>query len=307
MIRVIIFIFFSAALCVPGVNAAGLAKIETRSCTIESTEGDRTARYLAEHADALIEDVTARLGFDLKERVRVIVVSNLRSFQAAQPAGATVPEWAAGVAWPGHNLIVLRKNTGGDILQTFGHEVCHILLGHAFGPDHRVPRWLEEGLAVMIAGQWSLQRMSTMSMAVLTGRVLPMDALALGFPADAGRAEVAYCQSFYFIAFLKNRLGEEDFHAFLKEYSTGRDFEQALWEAYYLRWDEIERMWRDFLKVRFGWLPVLSSTGALWFFASLVFVWAYIRKKRAARDKMRLWELEETGLSENTDGHTTLH
>jgi len=307
MIRSIIVSLFSVVLYIQGVNAAGPESIETRYCTIESNAGDRTARYLAEHADGRVEEVSGRLGFYLKERVRVIVAADLPSFQHVQPAGATVPGWAAGVAWPGHNLIVLRKNTGADIVQTFEHELCHILLGQAFGPDHRVPRWLEEGLALMIAGQWSLQRMSTMSMAVLTGRVLPMDALTRGFPADAGQAEVAYCQSFYFIAFLKNRFGEADFRAFLREYSAGRDFEQALWKAYYLHWEEIEGMWLDFLKVRFGWLAVLSSTATLWFLASMVFVWAYIRKKRAAREKMRLWDLEETGTDENTDGHTTLH
>jgi len=302
MIRLIIFTLFSAMLCIARVSAADPEKTETRYCTIEGTSGDRTASYLAEHADALIDEVSDRLGFELKERVRVIVAPDRTRFQEAQPAGAAVPEWATGIAWPHRNLIVLRKNTGGDILKTFGHEVCHILLGQAFGPDHRVPRWLEEGLAVMIAGQWSMQRMSTMSMAVLTGRVLPMDELARTFPRDAGRAETAYCQSFYFIAFLINRFGEDDFLAFLREYSAGRDFEQALWKSYYLRWDEIEGLWLDFLKVRFGWLPVLSSTATLWFLASLVFVWAYIRKKRAAREKMRLWEQEEPG----EDEHMTL-
>ncbi len=300
MIRFIILSFFSSMLFLATAAAAGPEKIETRCCTIESAEGDRTARFLAGQADALVERVSAQLGIEPGGRMRVVIASDRRGFLAVQPENSRVPEWAAGIAWPGQNLIVLLKNAGGDILQTFEHEVCHILLAQAFGPGHSVPRWLEEGLAVMIAGQWSLQRMSTMSMAVLTGRVLPMDALARGFPADAARAEIAYCQSFYFISFLKNRFGEQDFRAFLGAYSRCRDFEQALWKAYYLRWDEIEGMWLDFLKVRFGWLPLLSSTGTLWFCASLLFVWGYIKKKRAAREKLRQWDLEETGTNENT-------
>jgi hypothetical protein len=307
MIRSIVPALVLVLLCAFPAGAAALDAIETRFCTIESAEGDRTARFLAGQADALVERVSTQLGIEPRGRLRIIIASDKERFHAVQPEGAAVPEWAAGIAWPGRNLIVLRKNAGGDILQTFEHEVCHILLGQAFGPDHRVPRWLEEGLAIMIAGQWSLQRMSTMSMAVLTGRVLPMDALARGFPADAERAEIAYCQSFYFISFLKNRFGDDDFRTFLRQYAAHRDFEQALWKSYYLRWDELEGMWLDFLKVRFGWLPLLSSTGTLWFCASLVFVWAYIRKKRAAREKLRQWEREETGSFDGTGGPMTFH
>ena len=77
-----------------------------------------------------------------------------------------------------------------------------MLLGRAFGSGH-VPRWLQEGMAIIIAGEWSLQRLSTMTMAVLTGNVLRMDDIAHAFPRDKHRAELAYCQSFYFISFLR--------------------------------------------------------------------------------------------------------
>jgi len=304
MIRSFVPVFFVVLLYGALAAAAGPGTIETRYCTIESAQGDRTARFVAANADALVESVAGRLGLEARERMRVVIASDRREFLASQPASARVPDWAAGIAWPRYNLIVLRTNTGGDILKTFEHEACHILLGQAFGPDHRVPRWLEEGLAVMIAGQWSLQRMSTMSMAVLTGRVLPMERLARDFPADAAQAEIAYCQSFYFIAFLKNRYGDDAFRTFLGEYAENRDFEQALWKGYYLHWDEIERMWLDYLKVRFSWIPIVSSTGFLWFAASLVFIWGYIRKKRAAREKMRQWELEEALMADECSGQT---
>lgn len=299
--RLLVCVVLCAVLCAAPAAAAGTETIETRYCTFEGSSGDKTVRFLVERADALVEDVSSRLGLEPHGPIRVVIASDRRRFLASQPAIAHVPPWAVGIAWPRHNMIVLLKNTGGDILQTFEHELCHVLLGRAFGPGHRVPRWLEEGLAVMIAGQWSLQRMSTMSMAVLTGRVLPMDALARGFPADAARAEIAYCQSFYFIVFLKNRFGEGDFHAFLKQYAALRDFEQALWKSYYLRWDEMERMWLEYLKVRFSWIPILSSTGFLWFCASIVFVWGYVRKRRAVREKMRQWDLEERLADQGAD------
>jgi len=305
MIRTCSVLLVICILCVAHPGAAAQEYHETSYFTIESTSGDRTGRFIARHADATAESVSDLLGFTLRERVYVIIAADREHFQQVQPGGARVPDWAAGVAWPQHNLIILLKGARGDILATFAHEVCHILLGQSFGPG-QVPRWLDEGLAITAAGQWNMQRMTTMAMAVLTGSVLPMDEIMHTFPRDARRAELAYCQSFYFIAFLKAKFGNDEFHTFLRLYSASRDFRLALRRAYYLDWEEIEQLWLEYLKMRFSWLPILFSTGGLWFLASLVFVWGYVHKKRKNREKMRQWEMEELLAGERTDDHTTL-
>ena len=276
-------------------------QISSRHFMIEGFGHDRTALFLSEHADAIAESVSSRLGFALDGRMHVIVAADRARFNSVQPAGTRLPDWAVGVAYPHQSLIVLLKNPRGDILKTFEHEVCHILLGRAFGSGHRVPRWLHEGMAIMIAGEWSLQRLSNMTMAVLTGSLLNMEEITRTFPRNARRAELAYCQSFYFISFLKSKFGDEEFRIFLATYSSCKDFKQALWKTYYLHWEEIEDLWLDYLKVRFSWIPILSSTGTLWFLASLVFIWGYFHKKRKARKKMRQWELEELLLDENNE------
>jgi hypothetical protein len=283
------------------LHAQERGQISTRYCTIENTPGDRTALYLAKNADAIVESVSSRLGFAPGERIHVIVASDRKHFNSAQPPGARLPDWTAGTAYPQRGLIVLLKNSRGDILRTFEHEVCHILLGKAFGPDHRVPRWLHEGMAIIVAGEWSMQRLKTMTMAVLTGRLLPMEDITHAFPRDALQAEIAYCQSFYFISFLKSKFGEDDFRRFLKAYSSRKDFKLALRKAYFLYWEEIETLWLDYLKVRFSWFPILFSTGFLWFLASILFVWGYIHKKRTARVKLRQWGVEEQMSSEREE------
>ena len=285
MIRTILAAVCTTVFFLQPLYAEEREQLSSRYFTIEGAESDRTALFLSQNADAIAESISEQLGFALPGRVRVIIAPDREYFRRVQPAGAQVPEWAVGVAYPQYNLIVLLKNPGGDILKTFEHEICHILLGQAFGPGH-VPRWLNEGMAVIVAGEWSVQRLSTMTMAVLSGNVLPMDDITHAFPRDEHRAELAYCQSFYFISFLKSRFGDDEFRTFLSIYSSCKDFKLALWKAYYLRWDEIEELWLEYLKLRFSWIPILFSTGALWFLASLVFIWGYIHKKRKAREKM---------------------
>ena len=305
MIRIILAAVCTTVLFLQPLYAEELAQLSSKYFTIEGAERDRTALYLFQNADAIAESISKQLGFALPGRVRIIIAPDQEYFHSVQPAGAQVPEWAVGVAYPQLNMIVLLKNSGGDILKTFEHEMCHILLGQAFGPGHQVPRWLNEGMAVIVAGEWSMQRLSTMTMAVLTGKLLPMDDITHAFPRDGRRAELAYCQSFYFISFLKSSFGNDAFRTFLNIYSVGKDFKLALWKAYYLRWDEIEQLWLEYLRLRFSWIPILFSTGALWFLASLIFIWGYIHKKRKAREKMRQWAQEE--LLQYGDNSETRH
>ncbi len=274
-------------------------QLSSRYFTIEGNRGDRTALFLAEHADSIAESVSKQLGFALDERMHIIVAPDRKRFNSVQPKGARLPDWAVGVAYPHRSLIVLLKDPRGNILKTLEHEVCHILLGRAFGSSHQVPRWLHEGMAIIVAEQWNMQRLTTMTMAVLTGTLLSMKEITHSFPRDKHRAELAYCQSFYFISFLKAKFGDDEFRTFLSVYSSCKDFKLALWKTYFLRWDEINELWLDYLKVRFSWTPILFSTGFLWFLASLVFIWGYVHKKRKAREKMRQWELEEQPSSEN--------
>jgi hypothetical protein len=302
MLRIIIVTVFFTMLCSQPPAAAERTQLSSTYFTIEGNAGDRTALFLSKHADSIAESVSKQIGFAFRERVHVIVAPDQERFHSVQPAGARVPDWAVGVAYPHRSLIVLLKDPRGNILKTFEHEVCHILLGRAFGSDHQVPRWLHEGMAIIVAGQWNMQRLSTMTMAVLTGSLLSMEDITHAFPRDVRRAELAYCQSFYFISFLKSKFGDDEFRSFLSVYSSCKDFKLALWKTYFLRWDEINELWLDYLKVRFSWTPIIFSTGFLWFLASLVFIWGYVHKKRKAREKMRQWELEErlAGASEET-------
>ena len=293
MLRIITFMLCLIAASTTQAAAAERELLTSTHFAIEGPGGDRTVRFLADNADAIAESVSSQLGFPLGRRMHIIVAPDRTSFNSAQPPGAHLPDWVVGTAYPPLGLIVLLKEPRGNILRTLEHEVCHILLGRAFGPDHRIPRWLHEGMSIIIAGEWSMQRLSTMTMAVLTGRLLNMDDIAHSCPRDGRLAELAYCQSFYFISFLKSKFGDDDFRTFLQVYSIRRDFRQALRKTYYLDWEELEAQWLDYLKVRFSWIPILSSTGTLWFLASIVFIWGYVHKKRKNRKKLQQWELED--------------
>jgi hypothetical protein len=254
---------------------------------------DRAAQILIQKADSIAQEISNSLGFAFLNPVDVFIVPTFEDAQKIQPPGARIPIWAIGVAFPLKNLIIIIKKKRVDLEKTFRHEVNHILLGQAFKGKQKVPRWLDEGLAMIQAREWSMSRLSTITSAVLTDSLIPMDDLAESFPSDLRNAELAYCQSFYFISFLKGEFGNTAFKDFLKEYCKHKNFSRAIIETYHISWDRMEDLWLDYLRLRFSWIPIITSTSTLWFIASLIFIMGYVRKRRKSHLKKHQWENEE--------------
>jgi hypothetical protein len=274
-------------------------KQQTAYFNFTFTEADaRVVSPLLAEADTLARDLTSELGISLQKPITVIIAPTAEEFQRIQPAGARVPAWAIGVAYPTENLIILlspRVPQRGhiDLLKTFQHELIHIALGQAFKGKEQVPRWLNEGLAMIAGGEWSVARLSTITFAVLGGKLIPMEKITGSFPWDPGQAELAYCESFYFISFLKGQFGSDAFKKFMAAYIARKNFKQAIEDAYLVRWDEMEELWLSYLRVRFSWIPLITSSTTLWFLATLIFILGYVRKKRMNRLKLAEWKRQE--------------
>ena len=71
---------------------------------------------------------------------------------------------------------------------------------------------------------------------------------------------------------------------------------EVLMGVYGLRWEELEKRWRDYLKLRFSWIPIVTSTTTLWFLVTIVFILGYLRKRKANRLKLEEWDREEEDL-----------
>ncbi len=295
MNKLVIILFLCIAIL--GGYTCAFGRQETRYFKFRSDD-IRSLQPLINEADSIAQSVIDELGLPLEKPVDVIVASTIEDFNRVQPQGSRVPSWAVGVAYPSQNLISLlspKAHQRGhiDLLKTFQHELIHIALGQAFKGKENVPRWLDEGLAMIAADEWSLSRLSTITFAVLGRSLIPMDEIITSFPWDPRQAELAYCQSFYFISFLKGKFGNAAFKNFLQEYIRNKDFHQALRNAYQISWPEMEKLWLDYLRLRFSWVPLITSSTTLWFLATLIFLLGYLRKRRMNRLKLAEWTREE--------------
>jgi hypothetical protein len=257
---------------------------------------ERMIRGLIEEAEQLRQEITTDIGLDVEGITKVYLAPSLSMYQALQPGGK-IQAWSAAVAYPGQNLIIILspraiKRGHMDLGTIFKHEFSHILLGRAFQGSGGIPHWLHEGVAMYESREWDFRRVSTITQAVLTDTLIPLSEITQHFPQKEDRAELAYCQSFYLISFLIHEYGRQPFHRFIREYSRGNPLNQVLMDTYGMGLDQLEERWRRYLKMRFSWIPIITSATALWFFLTLLFILAYGKKRRAKRQLYEQWDKE---------------
>lgn len=261
------------------------------------SQDEKAIRSLIEGAEELRREIVTDIGLDAEGVTKVYLASSLDMYQALQPGGK-IQAWSRAVAYPRQNLIIIlspRAIRRGhmDLHTIFKHEFTHIALGRAFQGSGGIPHWLHEGVAMYESREWDFRRMSAITRAVLTDTLIPLSEITQRFPQEENRAELAYCQSFYLISFLINKYGRPSFHRFIREYSRGIPLNQVLVDIYGMGLDQLEERWQRYLKMRFSWIPVITSATALWFLLALLFILAYGKKRRTKRQLYEQWDKEE--------------
>ena len=231
--------------------------------------------------------------------VTIYVASTGDEFRALTYGG--VPDWGAGCAFPDRGVIVLRNPiTAPDPLHmedVVVHEIGHIAAGRVLS-GVPVPRWFHEGIAMTLAGEWRLPRSSVLAGASASGGLIPLDELAVAFPAGAADAMLAYSESFYAVRFLMEEAGPATPAEVLFGIAAAASFEKGV-EA--LSGRTLQVFERDALvsfRGRFGWGVFLSRWNVMFVVVALLLLAGGAARLARSRRLLREWELEESGRSD---------
>jgi hypothetical protein len=291
-------IFFLIMFISSASAGAGELRLENDHFVIRYTAGDNGfAEELVNDSCRIRERTIADIGVDFTEKTEIRLSPTIEAFREAQPGGRWIPLWATGVAYPEQNIIVLLspraiKGSRINVVGVFTHEFSHIALCRAL-TGVKVPVWLNEGLAMYEAREWTFSRISILTRAALTDRLIPLPVLTLSFPKEEEPAELAYAESFMFISFLINKVGRNAFHRLIRDYTRYGDLAGALRRGTGMNLADLEERWLVYLKLRVSWIPIITSVSTLWFVAALIFVYGYARKKRQANRRLKEMETEE--------------
>jgi hypothetical protein len=248
-------------------------------------------------ADEAKRDLEEWLGRSVLSKVRVDVARTPGEMATLAPRGAPYPEYASGVAYPELGLVLLTltpryQNESFELTQVFRHELAHIALEDAVRP-HPVPRWFNEGFAVMASGETSFERMWTLMNATLADRLIPLAQVERGFPNDENKASVAYAEASDVVRFLVRREDRHRFRALVRELQNGRTLDQAAREAYGVDLVTLEHEWREDVAKRYTFWPVLCSGTVVWMGVIGLFVMAWRKRRARSRATLARWARDE--------------
>jgi hypothetical protein len=246
--------------------------------------------------------LTEWLGQPVLSEVRVSVARTPGEMATLAPPNAPYPDYAAGVAYPEIGLVLLtvkpvHPNSQHDLNEVFRHELAHIALEDAVS-GRPVPRWFNEGFAVLASGETSYVRLQTLWTATVSDSLLTLPQMERSFPADENQANIAYAQAADVVRFLVRREEQHRFRGMISRLRDGETMDSALLNSYGEDAAALESEWREEVAKRYTFWPVLFSGTLIWAGTLGLFVLGWRRKRRKAAATLARWEREEAAEDE---------
>ncbi len=202
----------------------------------------------------------------------------------SSPLAKSVPPWVSGYTDGVSNTVVLlpeRTPTypDGGLEEVLAHEVAHVLISRA-SAGRRIPRWFNEGVAVLASRSWRFRDETELALALFSDEKVPLYRLDDLFAGNRWQVERAYALSGALVQDLLDRYGTGLPAALLSRVAQGLSFEEALrrttgttlidvGEAFWARQSVLKR-----------WIPILTSTAVLWLGITFLALVAAVKRRR---------------------------
>jgi hypothetical protein len=260
--------------------------------------GDLAARSLATLTDA-VGSYSDRLPPGDKP-IRVTICPTIREFR--QFAGPFTFHGITGVSLPEKGIIAVKTPDltppEADYRGTLRHELVHVLLARNTAPGH-MPRWLNEGIAMVMSGENRWGSNAHVARMFLDGRLLEYRDLEFSFLEPGQETEFgdAYAQALSMTRYLMKRLGEDEFWTMvrsLQDRSFGSALTETLGVTPYKFWEQ----WAASMRWPVFVFSIITGLTLFQIMAFLV-IWAWWRKHRRGRKVIAEWEEEDAGAFED--------
>ena len=215
--------------------------------------------------------LTADPGANLEKPVHLYFYATAEDLQDALVFSQ---RWTGGVAFPDYYTVLIAADP--DSLdygrRTVAHELMHLVVHQlAFNCWSDLPTWLDEGLASWAEGEPDADQEALLAEAIAGNRLLSLRGLGGSFSAHAGRAGLAYAQSYSVVNFLIEEYGREKALELLAAFRRGASYDGALQQVYGFDTDGLEDRWRAKVGAQprptaaaRGTTPTAVPTLALW-------------------------------------------
>jgi hypothetical protein len=215
------------------------------------------------------------------------------------------PPWISGYAIGTMGSIVLLparlpSYPDSSLEELLHHEVAHVLIARAAG-GRRVPRWFNEGVAMIAGSSWGLADRSQMTLAMLRGRRVSFADIDRAFAGGRVVVTSAYAISGAFVRDLLRRHGSDVAGRILAGVAQGLAFDEAFQRATGTTLAHAEASFWRRQTLWYRWVPVLTSSVTLWIGITFLALVAIKRRRQRDAALMKTWEEEERSLEVDDD------
>jgi hypothetical protein len=211
--------------------------------------------------------------------------------------GISNPESVAGLADADAGLILLSAAAlaprSERLHPVLLHELAHLFVARVTeGAAVLPPRWLNEGIAMWVSGEWDLgtdwrsNRATLLRDAMAGGGTPSLRELETRFPTGPF-FHVAYAQSLSFTEWMVRRRGENGLRELLRRLDRDEDLEPAFQHVYGMTLEDAERTWKDDVggPAWFRRVPSASTiVTSLWALLALLMIVKWVRVRLQLRN-----------------------
>ena len=207
------------------------------------------------------------------------------------------PSWASGYALSRVGIIVIFPERVvaypyDSLENVLSHEVAHILTTRA-AKGQFIPRWFDEGLAMVAAHSWDFEDGARLTWAMVIGEPISLEHLDRLFHQDSASAKKAYVLSHAVVRFFIQEFGQDWPRKMLAAVSQGLSFQDAFFRTTFRPLDKAEAAFWANQTVWTRWVPAVTSTLALWLGIVGLAIYAFRKQRQRAKALTRQWQEED--------------
>ena len=223
--------------------------------------------------------------------IRVILAPN------SSPLAQEAPEWMSGYAIGQASTIVLFTDRtltypNDSLNDVFLHEIAHILAHRAAG-GQPLPRWFDEGLAMMAARAWNFEDRARLVWAMVSGTEVSLAELNTLFVKDDTSVRRAYVLAHAFTLDLLEHTQPDVLKHILAKVKHGLSFPEAFAQTTFMTLTLAEEKFWDRQTLWNRWIPVATSSGMVWLTITLLAFWAYTKQRRRSAAIKKQWREDD--------------
>ncbi|HEX2696107.1 MAG TPA: peptidase MA family metallohydrolase, partial [Anaerolineales bacterium] len=174
-------------------------------------EGDDAFGHAAlDAARAGLEKIEQTVTVSLDAPLDIYIYPTANDLQSALTLGGK--QWIAGHADPSLGVVMVSVAPGDtqaiELQRQVPHELAHVMLYRSLGTGYsHLPAWLNEGIASTAELYPNPDYVQALKAAGASDSLIPFPDLCASFPADSGRAFLAYAESESFVRYLRDTYG----------------------------------------------------------------------------------------------------